>query len=122
MDMEVHGIVSGDSAIITIGAHARDQDNQVHHDIELKNETGGTLGAESCSTELSDPHEKLLNGIGGNFDGELELMSDVREHDESRIVLIEELVRKDVMDSRNAKMRVEGDKLEVRHILFFFLH
>lgn len=125
--MEVHGIVSGDSEdfeSITKGVHSRDQDNQAHHDIDLKNETGSTLGAESFSTEVLeaglDFKEKLLNAIGGNFDGELELMSDVRVHDESSIVLIEELVRKNGMDSRDSKMGVQGDKLEVRSILFLF--
>jgi hypothetical protein len=125
--MEVHGIVSGvseDFESITKGVHSRDQDNQAHHDIDLKNETGSTLGADSFSTEVLEAglafQKKLSNGIGGNFDGELELMSDVRIHDESSIVLIEELVSKNGTNSRDAKMGVQGDKLEVKSILFLF--
>jgi hypothetical protein len=55
VDMEVHGIDSGvseDFESITEGVHSRDQDNQAHHDIDLKNETGSTLGADSFSTEV----------------------------------------------------------------------
>lgn len=125
--MEVHGIVCGDSEdfeSITKGVQSRDQDNHAHPDIDLKNETGSTLEAESFSTEVLeagvDFQENLSNRIGGDFDGELELMSDVRVHDESCLVLIEELVRKNGMDSRDAKMGVQGDRLEVRSILFLF--
>lgn len=124
--MEVPGSVSGvseDFESITKGVHSRDQDNQAHYDIDLKNETGSTLGADSFSTEVLEAglafQEKLSNGIGGNFDGELELMSDVRVHDESSIVLIEELVNNGT-NSSDAKMGVQGDKLEVKSILFLF--